>query len=333
MAGSSEARTMRTMPTMRTMRTRRSRPRRIAAVVLGVVLALLLAELLLRVQGHYGLDRVARHFEWFGAPTRGAFTVDPEIGFRPILGTGKEYSPWGTRPNGYAFDKPAGVERLLFVGDSVTARGRIVRAVQAACGGQREFWNAGVESFNTRQQVEFYRRYNAPLAADHVILTFHVNDFDVTPVAFLDEQGDLVVYGPKHPFPMSRWMYENLYLARFWVARTASTGAAREEEARQVRAALLDLRGMLREGQRFTVVVFALVAPRADWDEQELWAYEGIVALLQELEIRYFDLWPVVERALADGVTVEETPGDRWHPSEEVARRMGEYLCEAGLLR
>jgi hypothetical protein len=43
---------------------------------------------------------------------------------------------------------------------------------------------AGVESFNTVQEVAYDRSFNRFIRLDHVILTFHLNDFETTPVAF-----------------------------------------------------------------------------------------------------------------------------------------------------
>src|SRR5215467_10511368 len=79
--------------------------------------------------------------------------VDPHFGFRPVLGEGP-YTRFGTLANDYAAAKPPGVQRLLFIGDSVTHRGYIVDALRAVYGSQQyEYWNAGVEAFNTVQEV------------------------------------------------------------------------------------------------------------------------------------------------------------------------------------
>ena len=55
----------------------------------------------------------------------------------------------------------------------------------------REWWNAGVEGFGTRQEMLFYARFNRPLRPDHVVLTIHNNDLTPTPIVFFDEDGRL----------------------------------------------------------------------------------------------------------------------------------------------
>jgi hypothetical protein len=72
-----------------------------------------------------------------GAPQAlSTFVVDPHFGFRPVLGTGA-YTHLGTLANAYATAKPSGVQRLLFLGDSVTHRGHIVDALRAVYGSQQ----------------------------------------------------------------------------------------------------------------------------------------------------------------------------------------------------
>src|SRR5574341_2069038 len=57
------------------------------------------------------------------------FVIDPNFGFRPVLGEGP-YTRFGTLANDYAAAKPPGVYRLLFIGDSLTYRGHIVDALR-----------------------------------------------------------------------------------------------------------------------------------------------------------------------------------------------------------
>ena len=167
---------------------------RALSVVVSILVALILGEVLLQLLAPCEAFQSARELPQFRnqADSREVFTIDPEFGFRPILGKAYDNED-GTQTNRYTPDKEAGLVRLLFVGDSVTARGALIESLRQEYGEAGiEYWNAGVESFNTIQEVAFYRRYNARLNPDHVILIFHLNDFETTPVAFLDRKGDLV---------------------------------------------------------------------------------------------------------------------------------------------
>ncbi len=52
------------------------------------------------------------------------------------------------------------MQRVLFLGDSVTARGGIIAELASLYGNEQfEYWNAGVESYDTCQEVRYFERY------------------------------------------------------------------------------------------------------------------------------------------------------------------------------
>lgn len=156
---------------------------RLFAVVLGFFCALAVSEAAVRLIGPPA--RIGgRDFEWMHwdfEQARRVLVLDDEMGFRPRLRSegGSDdalYSRFGTVLNSYTLEKSPSAERVLFMGDSVTFRGQIIKELERLYGQEGyEYWNAGVDSFNTRQEVEMYRRYNHLLEPDHVVLTFHVN--------------------------------------------------------------------------------------------------------------------------------------------------------------
>ena len=60
-------------------------------------------------------------------------TIDPDFGVRPIMGKGRR-NEFGTLVNSYSLEKPDNVERLLFSGDSVTRRAKIVESLRRLYG-------------------------------------------------------------------------------------------------------------------------------------------------------------------------------------------------------
>ena len=171
------------------------------------------------------------------------------------------------RTQRYAAAKPPGVNRLLFIGDSVTHRGQIVEALRAVYGSQKyEYWNAGVESFNTVQEVEYYRRFNRAINPDHVILTFHLNDFETTPVAFREADGTLVVFAPNWPVRrLNPWLFQHSYTYRYWLGLVTPKKTARSEIIAEVRASLTDLQRMVGvDRARLTVLVLPILRPYSD---------------------------------------------------------------------
>ena len=278
----------------------------------------------------------AQELPWIrdGADRGRVFTVDPRFGFRPTLGN-EIYDEHGTQRNEYGLEKTAGRTRVLFLGDSVTARRTLVDAIAGVYGDERfEYWNAGVESFNTVQEVAFYFEYNAAIEPDHVILSFHLNDYETTPIAFRDGEGRVVVFAPNQPLRrIQPWLFENSRLYRFWLGRVRMRGGDFAAVAQEVHESLRRLRDVLRdEGVRLTVLVLPLMQRPEKWRPQERNARLRVLEFLDREGIRHFDLLPPLREALARGVTFQERRGDVWHPSVEVSEVFAEYLAEHGVL-
>jgi hypothetical protein len=263
------------------------------------------------------------------------FMVDPEFGFRPRLGIGNEYNRFGTLQNQYESDKRPEITRLLFIGDSVTRRGKIVSALRALYGEENfEYWNAGVEAFNLTQEVPFFLRFNAAIAPDHVILTLSMNDYESTPVTFEDED-NLVVSLPNQPAKqLNSWLLLNSYLYRLFLRVQLSHGAASYDAiVTETRTSFKQLQEYLDFNDvRLTVLVLPILRPENEWRPHEKRARASALAMLEDAGVRYFDLLPTMNVALAEGIAVEEQPGDWWHPNEIISERFAEFLFREGLL-
>jgi hypothetical protein len=224
----------------------------------------------------------------------------------------------------------------LFIGDSVTRRGHIVEALKSQYGSQEyEYWNAGVESFNTVQEVGYYRRFNRAIQPDHVILTFHLNDFETTPVAFQEADGTLVVYAPNWPVRrLNRWLFQHSYTYRYWLGLVTPRKTSRSEIIEEVRASLVELQRMVAvDNGRLTVLVLPILRPFTDCKPEYKEYRRTILGMLESLRIRHFDLLMPLNEALADGAVVTETGDDLfWHPSPDAARYFAEYLRTQKLL-
>ena len=236
-------------------------------ILFGLAVALLLMEGYLRWRQPDPFVKTAVELSWTrDNPGYNIFTVDPEFGFRPIFGNGL-YNEYGTKANNYSIEKPPGVTRLLFIGDSVTHRAKIVDALKDIYGeADFEYWNAGVESYNTVQEVNYYKRYNAAIKPDHVILTFHLNDFETTPIAFENEGDGLIVYAPNKPMrDLNPWLFKYSSLYRFLIRLTDDTGDDRAGIVAEAEDSLLELRDLLAvDDIDFTVLVLPVFIENVD---------------------------------------------------------------------
>jgi hypothetical protein len=241
----------------------------------------------------------------------------------------------GAKRNEYALEKPPGKRRLLFVGDSVTDRGRIIEALREQLGEGLEYWNAGIVGYASQQELGYYRDYLGGIAADHVILTFHLNDFETTPITFMDGENMVAVYGRLGSERPSAWLLQNSYVYRFyWTKRMGRTEVSRTISIEhEVEAALRGFQELTRErGAELTVLVLPWLLPRDQWNAPKVKNHEEVLAMLERLGIRHYTFLDTLDAALAEGLQVQEPPGDPQHPSLEFGRRMARDLLARGFV-
>lgn len=326
------------------MKPRRPLARILLALASGV-LALLAGELALRLwnpprvrmfegafRGGPGerMVKIDRRFEVH--PEAGIYALDEQLGFRPIAG-GQGYGPHGAHWNEYALAKPPGKRRLLFLGDSVTERHKLIDALAERLGDGFEYWNAGVPAWATEQELLYYRDHLGDIQADHVILTFHLNDYEVTPIVF--ELGDSLVavhskVGHTSPSP---WWLRNCFLYRYgWSVASNLTSRSRSAEIEaEVARDLAALRDLVRaRGAEFTVLVLPWIQEYSKWPEPKPRHHELTLRTLDELGIRHYAFLDTLARAVSAGVAISETGTDPQHPSLEFARLMAADLLAKG---
>jgi hypothetical protein len=297
---------------------------RLTLALFGLGFGLVAAEVGVRVYYPDG-GIPAAHLESSSAEEHTTVHEDAEAGYLPVLGRG-EYDTYGCLKNDYDVAHRQGT-RLLFVGDSVTHRAKLVNALRKLYGEDNyEYWNAGVESFNTRQELVLYRRHNAAIQPDHVILTFHNNDFRATPLV-VREKGQFKVYDPG--MSLNPWLFERSYLYRWAWPRTDD----RQGRARQVLESLGQFKALLAQQKvRFSIVLVPMFKPVKDWDKSEAWSRQQSQEYFRQLNLTYFDMLPVMEQALQEGKAITETPGDFFHPNDFMAQRFAQDLHRQGLL-
>lgn len=293
-------------------------------ITFGVVSAMIVTELGLRMYYPDG-SIPAAHLESTSDEEHTTFHEDPECGYLPIVSVG-DYGPHGCVLNDYDVAKKT-APRILFVGDSVTHRARIIEALKQLYGADTfEYWNAGVESFNTKQEAVLYRKHNFAIKPDHVVLTFHNNDFRATPIV-VRERGQIKVYLPG--LNVNPWLFRKSYLYRWAWPRAED----KSERQKQVLEGLTEFKELLaKDNIGLSVVLHPMLKPVADWDQNELQSRELSLQYFKQLDLKVYDLLPALESALAEGLEVVEAPGDTLHPNDAMAQRFAKLLKEQGLL-
>ncbi len=310
--------------------------KKIISLIGGMAFALLLAEGLLRVLSVNSGFMAARELTQFrqNPDLVDKFAIDPELGFMPNLGTNPQYTKFGTITNAYSLMKTNHADRLLFIGDSVTARGKIVSALRDMYGDRDfEYWNAGVESFNTVQEVNYYLKFNHAISPNHVILTFHMNDFEATPVTFKSGK-KLIVYAPNMPTTsINPVLFRYSMIYRLILGRTIDLHKEIESVKADTEASLVRLHNELSaKNITFSVIVFSYLKPLSEWTAEDKLTYYEIMEILTRNEIRTFDITPVTQNSLMRGNRIQEEAGDDWHPNETISTAIAEHLKANRLL-
>jgi len=264
-------------------------------------------------------------------PRVGLFVLDEELGYRPALG-GPEYAEHGALRNEYALAKPPGVRRVLFLGDSVTRRGKIIAGLRELAGeAGHEYWNAGVTGYAIGQELDYYRARLSTIAADHVVLTFHLNDFEETPVMFLEGERMVAVHAPREERGLSPWWWTHSALYRFLETRRWPRAGDKQRVLEDVDRSLAELAELVRaRGARLTVLVLPWLRPRSEWPPSLPGKHARVLATLARLGIEHYAFLDELDAALAAGEPVMQVPRDPQHPSDAFGRRMAESLLARG---
>ncbi len=321
---------------------------RILLLTFAILVALLMGEICLRGFAHQSSMLMGADITvWLEnqESKKPGFVADAELGFHPNL-DGRRWDEFGRhRPNrkqraeNLAASKsnktPA---KVLFVGDSVTSRAKICNAIQAEFkDAGMQWWNGGVESYNTLQEAIYYERYLQESEPDHVILTLHNNDFGITPAGFFTDDGFFTMHAPgREPLQMRArlFRYSHLYRLLFKWRLQNWMAMEHDEASKLVQQGLRQLRDKLKaQGVKLWVLLHPILLEKKDWQERQVQNHQSALTILQDLNIWHVDLMPALEAALADGKNVQVLLGDTWHPNAEVSRYFAQHAAQAGLLQ
>lgn len=121
----------------------------------------------------------------------------------------------GTRISSEAAPAPAGARRILLLGDSVvfgyrmpfdeTLGARLEEKLEHRTGSPHQVVNAGVEGYNTQNQLAWLQRFGLALDPDMIVVVFNLNDYDYGPV--MGPNGVLTTDRTKR---VSTWSLANL---------------------------------------------------------------------------------------------------------------------------
>ena len=152
-------------------------------LAVSIAIALAVTELALRLLGYRGepMSRISNIY----------LVDDPVLDWRYVpnseLRSGRvvyRYNAAGFRDRDHGLQKPAGIERILVVGDSVTEGYGVewtdvfAPVLQSGLGDRYEVINIAGGGLNTPQEVHLFERVGLKYRPDLVVLNFVLNDVD-----------------------------------------------------------------------------------------------------------------------------------------------------------
>jgi hypothetical protein len=219
---------------------------------------------------------------------------------------------------------------VLFVGDSVTARARIVDAIRRELADPKAlFLNGGVESFNLAQEVNFFLRFQSKASFDRIVHQVHGNDLQATPVVFKDAHGKLNVYALSAPRrSVNEWLFRYSYIYR--LALTAFM--SRQSEQSTFEEAKANFEAMARfakeRGIPYDVFLFPVLRPTDQLSGVEARDWAMLNGACEAAGVHCVSLRPVLDQMIAEQLSYQETPGDPWHPNDALAERSAIYILD-----
>lgn len=256
------------------------------------------------------------------------YVADDQLGFRPVLGN-TNYNIYGTMPNGIDSITKGSRPRILFLGDSVTRRNKINKVLTSKWGPAFEFWNAGVEAYNTYQETEYFARYLTQLKPDITILFFHLNDFLVTPMISIDSEGRSIAFAPfSPPVRINAWWYKHSVLYRLFVFSHFDFSNLDGREI--VRQSLLRLQSLVKEGNGSLFVAVLPIFDRLEnWSSQNRQARNDILKIVSEINLCWLDTTPALSTAVPTLQLSDDA--DYWHPNDYAASLVGDFILAEGI--
>jgi len=256
------------------------------------------------------------------------YTADRTIGLRPILGTSL-YDDNGVLVGRSVVSKSTEPRKVLFIGDSVTARAAIVSELAKQGGsGTTSYLNGGVEGYNIQQEVDFFLQYQTGIKPQAIVHQWHINDLRSSRWLMRGSDGRVRIYSHKSQpeDEVDQWLYQNSQLYRFWIANFRSRFSSDELHAAAVDA-LRRMRAYTREhGIAYHAILFPVMEPLSKWPQYDKQAHADLLKFARDLEIPIVDLTPVSERLIAAGIDPQERPGDTSHPNQAFGKEAAQYM-------
>ncbi|MBZ0217186.1 MAG: hypothetical protein K8F25_11570 [Fimbriimonadaceae bacterium] len=298
-------------------------------VLTAIVIGLFFVEVMLRWLRPISIATIESGLQAGREPGVEYLVPDESLGLRPNLGTsvfdengiGIPNSIHSSAENSY---------KILFLGDSVTQRAEIVRALAARLSSENtSYLNGGVSGYNIREEVEFFLRFQHAVNPDAIFHTIHVNDLRSTKLLNRNINGVLTIHSRNaNPQNVNPWLYQHSQLYRFLIMRFLLKSDQADLRTEAVEALRQLQKYMRLKNIAYYPVLFPILQPREDWSSLDTLSHKYLMEMSDELGLGIVDLQEVAERLFEKGVNPQQSPGDTWHPNRLFADEATKYILD-----
>jgi hypothetical protein len=259
----------------------------------------------------------------------GNYKRDLEIGLVPNNTMPGLSNPNELRSTVYYSDEShlEGKKNILFIGDSVTEEGHVIRALYR-CFNKDSYnlWNSGVGSFNINQVVAYYDKYLKNIPVDRVIYIFHLSDWFPTPILYKNSRGELTGFTPVYGEALvNEYLYKKSHLYHLFLSLKFGT----EFDLHKARPRMIEQLNLLRKlvgDKEFSIIITPIIEPLDLWTDDEVARRLFAIDIFKELNIPFIDMSKYIPLAISQGVELDGY--DKWHPGIKIAEFFSEQICQ-----
>lgn len=317
---------------------------RLFAVFLGLFLALLFFEVLLRFNG-----RLRYNFPSFKEEknhktmlsvfndSHNDFTYRPSslLGYELIPNSSSDINSYGMMDRDYKLKKEKNTFRILLLGDSIARHEHASVLLEGLLNTEAnlnakykfEIWNAGVGGYDIRKYAIYLRHKGLGYNPDMVVIYLCLNDFDLDTNIYYKSFGKTIGYrfeGPQvsKSYGVSPFLIANSYLYRLLIldlenCLSGDKKIKNKESLTENGNYYLGLIKDICEKNKIPlfVVIFPYLKSLDSYTQYQLQQYKSICGTVKDLGVNYINLY----ESLPEGSLYElrQEKDDEIHPGSE----------------
>ncbi|MBN2406559.1 MAG: SGNH/GDSL hydrolase family protein [Elusimicrobia bacterium] len=301
--------------------------RKILFIFLGLLSAIFISELLLRLDPKYRFDSLTG---WTHSVTSEyhakCYRPSKILGLELIPGSCDRINSLGMYDKSYSMEKPGNAYRILLLGDSITERGAWSSIIEERLNSQGHFeiLNCGVSAWGLVNYYRYLKYKGLKLEPDMVLIGFCLNDLSKALVYIYTDKKkkEMKLFtienskGSDFSVKVNPGLFRYSFLYRFLFINVIK-GADPAKRDDKTCVQMLSEMKMMANGNIYAVI-FPYLKPLEQYSGSENAEYTDLISALENTGIEYLDLHDHFNRfSDAQLISYRIFPEDQIHFNEE----------------